>query len=224
MLVLMLGGLTGCSILAPFYFVAVLAGMDDRIPPPLEIPEDPAAKKADTPERILVVTYVPESQQIELGRIDRDLNEVIASRLALGFYAENKNFAVIYADKLADWQDEHPDWRSVDANEIGRTFKADYVIYIEVSDLTYFGHGSGRTLLQGKANLMVSVIRVGPDRGERLHSQKLLSVEYPTGRFYMATEKPFKNFRHEFLQHIAERVAWLFLPHATGDEFGRDPI
>src|SRR5262249_8250998 len=146
--------MSGCNPFAAFYFVAKMLGADERVPPPFEFKVDEG--------RIMVVTVAPLDMQIESGHIDHDLNSVITRKLIEGFALERKTkkFQISRADKTAKWQDEHPEWTTMKPGEIGKARNADYVIYVEIESISYFQPGSSRQLLQGKADLQVSVHRI----------------------------------------------------------------
>jgi hypothetical protein len=206
---------SGCNLLAPFYFVAILSGKDARVAPVFEFPPDA--------QRLLVVTYMPVGTQIEVGHFDQELDEAVARRLFEGFEADGKEIQVIKASRLAKWQDENPDWRSMEPDEIGRALKADYVVYLELDHLRFYGEGSNKTLYEGNVEVSISVVRVNEDDGEIVLPKDTLTVEFPRGR-PMATDMPISRFRREFIRRLTEQICWYFLPHETRDEFARDPF
>lgn len=210
--------LTGCSVLAPFYFVAVMLGMDNRIPPRFQFP--------DGPHRILVVTTSDLGTQVDVGHIERELNEKVARLLFERLSAERKfkGIQVIKASKLARWQDEHPDWHGKSPAEIGRALEADYVIFVEIDNFTLFEDGANRQLLQAKAEVSVSVVRVEGEEGEVVFPRDTFNFEFPKGRSIHISDITPNRFRREMLQRLAEQIVWYFVPHGFGEDFGRDPM
>jgi hypothetical protein len=215
----------GCNVLAPFYFGAILLGMDSRIPPEFQFPEPEDDQK---PIRIAVITYADANTQIEFGHIDRDLDDAIGRMLAKGIFDEKKKrIEVVKASKVHRWQDEHPDWHSIASEaEIARRLKADYLVYMEVGQLRLWDEGSSKTLFQGKAELTVAVFKVDEEEGEIVFPRKYLVVDFPKGRPIPAgNDMTLAQFRRMFITRIAQRVCWIFLPHDRGDEFeGKDPF
>lgn len=207
---------SGCSFLAPFYFMAVMAGMDGRIPPKFVLPEDA--------KRIVVVTSADTGTQIDAGHVDQELNELVSRKLFEGFSIDKKTkeIQIIRSDRLARWQDEHP--HSTDLNEIGRALNADYVIHVDVDQLDFY-QGGNRMLFQGQADIAVSVIKVnGQGDGEVVFPAESFNTEFPRGRPIPATDWSMARFRRAFLLRLAEQISWFFVPHEGSDGFGRDPF
>jgi hypothetical protein len=216
---------SGCSILAPFYFAAILIGMDSRTPPEFHFQEPEDKEKTI---RVAVLTYADLNTQIELGHVDRELDETVGRMLAKGLFEEKKKgVEVIKASKVHRWQDEHPDWHSISSEaEIGQRLKADYLVYLEVGNIRFYEEGSNKTLFQGKAEIRVSVVKVDDNEGDVVFPPKYLTVAFPKGRPIPAgNDMSMPQFRRMFLARIAERVCWIFLPHERGDEFdAKDPF
>ena len=206
--------LTGCSIFAPFYFAAIMMGYDTRMPPQFEFPEDA--------KRIVVITYTDLETQMEMGRLDREINELVSRRLFEGFGDDEDKPEIILARKVAEWQDRHPDWEDYDPAEIGRQLKADYVIYLELSELSLFEDGASKSLYHGQVEVAISVIRC--EDGELAFAKDVLAIEIPRGRPIPASEMPFRKFRRYFVSEIARRISWYFLPHDRTEEYDRDPF
>jgi hypothetical protein len=224
MLLVALGFTSGCNILAPIYFATILVGMDPRIPPRFDFPEP---EKDEPVVKIAVITESDAHTQMELGSIDRELNEAIARRLAEGLFTEKKKHVeVIKASKVHRWQDEHPDWRSITSEaEMGRRLGAAYVVYLELGNFSFYDQGSNKTLLQGKAELAVTVIKVDDDDGEVVLQREYVMVDFPKDRpIPVSGDMTPAKFRRLFLARIAERVCWTFLPHDSSEEYAKDPF
>jgi hypothetical protein len=219
--------LSGCQIFAPFYVAAMMMGYDTRIDPPFHFPEDA--------KRVVVITYCDSDTLIEMGHIDHELNELVSRMLAKGF-DEGKDQdplirltskktppEVILSSKVARWQDEHEDWRSLTPAEMGRELKADYVIYVEVGGVRIYENGSSKILYRGQAEVTVSVHRVEDELVAM--APEIISIQYPRERSIpVSPDIPPLKFRRQFLRIMAERISWFFLPHESGDEFMRDPV
>ncbi len=218
---LAIGGLSGCNLLAPLYFAAILAGMDERVPPPVLIPVD---QEAERNIRVAVLTHVPVTTRPELAQVDRDLNSLISMKLFQGFSADKKKIDVITARRVANWQSDHPDWHSMELEAIGQELNADYLIFVEIESLAFYQDGPTRHLYQGKAEVNVKLVPIREQTGADAFEDQSLTLEFPKGRAIpVDNDRSFKQFRQEFLNRLAERISWLFLPHGREDEYGRDP-
>lgn len=219
--------MAGCNLFAPFYFAAIMAGMDSRVQPGFAFP-DPDEK--DYKWRVVVVTYANEGTQLEAGPIDRELNELLSRRLHDGFTQDREPIEIILASKLAKWQDRHPDWRSLEPSEVGRALKndegrgADYVVCLEVGSLQFHEPGGGRLLYHGHAEIAISVVKVNEEGGELVLPPETLSIEFPRGRPVESSQVSPLRFKRAFLSTLATQISWLFLPHDSREEFGNEPF
>ena len=202
-----LGPVSGCSILGLAYFVGLMVGMETREKPKFGFPEEQSL-------RIVVVTRTDFGSQIELGAVDRELNEMVARKLFEGFDGEKKlkQVKVIKATKVAKWQDEHPNWHGLEPVEVGRAFQADYVIYLEVLGLNLYEDGATRNLYHGRTDVAITVVKVDDSDGEQLHQEEL-HFEYPINRPIPSADLSLARFRREFLGRLADQVSWYFVPH-----------
>lgn len=153
-------GLTGCNLLTLPFFIF---GPEPAVEPSLKrlAAED---KKKDV--KVMILTYSKMMTKPEFARVDRDLNQRLRAQLKAGFEYNKENVRVAVPRRLEEFQNENPSWYTMDLDEIGKQFGADYVIYLEVKELTLFEKGSSNTLYRGKAEINVSLIDVNnPDEG-----------------------------------------------------------
>ncbi len=120
-------------------------------------------------KKVAVVCYAPKNLLIEFPKIDDEVASQVAYRLG-----ENK-IAIIRPEYIRAWVDEHPDWEL--AEEIGKEFKADYVVQIELAAFSLY-EGDSTTLYRGRTEAYVKVMRdggrqadgrAGLHEGHRLH-------------------------------------------------------
>lgn len=214
-LMFVLASQSGCQILAPFYLGALMMGYDTRVDPLFTLPEDA--------KRVAVVTYMNLDTQVEMGRLDQELTEGVARRLFDEFGEKKGAIEVVRADKVARWQDEHPDWISFEPVDIGKALKVDYLIYLEVDRITMYEDGPNRALYRGQAAVEVAVTRI--EDGRRAFGKEVVTIEFPRDRPIPVTpEVPPQRFRKEFVRRMAERISWLFIKHDSGDEYAKDPF
>jgi hypothetical protein len=198
----------------------LLTGKDHRMEAEFVFPENP-----DRAIRVAVLTCTETGNLLRgYGRIDKDLNELVSRRLDEGFLAEKESdkIHIVMASHVAKWQDEHPNWRDLSPAEIGKALKADYVILLEVDNLSFFD-GGDRQLLHGRADITVSVIDVTQGDGDPVKPPTILHSEYPKDR-PIYNPVPFTNFRRDFLKRMAEQVSNHFLPHEIVHEISSDPF
>lgn len=208
----------GCNPFAPILFGYYLTGQDMEQRILFKFPDDT--------KRIAVVCYTPHAARLELGHFDRDLNEQIARHIFDYFDSKRINYKkeVVKASRVHKWQDAHPHWMNLDPGEIGRALGVDYLVYIEMDQLSIFEESSHRTLYKGHANATVNVFRIAPENHELVYTNKSLTIDYPTkDRPIPVDSISFKLFRDRMVEHMAKRLSWVFVPHETGDTFDREP-
>jgi hypothetical protein len=126
-----------------------------------------------------------------------------------------RKVSVVDERELADWVDKH-DWH--DYREVGRALKADMVVGI---DLERFELARGSTLLQGQADVRLAVYDV--HQGQRLwEPDRSLSVKFPPNSPYSSSDRKEDDFRRQFLDVLAERVARHFYAYDSRKDFALD--
>jgi hypothetical protein len=206
---------TGCNMLSlPFF----LLGPE---------PKDPAVLKKITPEdkkkeaRVVILTYVGTELRSELLRADRDLSEKLAEELREAFKADEEKVSIVQPRKVQEFKNQHPGWKDMDLEEIGKHFSADYVIYLEIEDLNLYKQGSFNDLYQGHLRIAVTLMDV--KRPDESPQTKEFDCKYPTdtkgGASAVDIGKGPEVFREEFLRYAAKQLSWYFVDHPTRDGY-----
>ena len=103
--------------------------------------------------------------------------------------------------------------------EIGRHFKTDWVIFLDIVDMSLYEKGPGNMLFHGQTEIKVSLFDV--KHPEELPHEKYYTGQYPSenfGKIVSATDMSANQFRRNFLDYIAERISWYFTAHFTASE------
>ncbi len=165
--------------------------------------------------RVAILTYSTDLEtRPELIQADRQLSEMLAHKLVELCQANNENVTIVNPHKVDEFKISHPNWQQEpNLSAIGRQFKADYLIYIEVSRLSMYENGSKQTLYHGQASLSVQVVDVSKPDESPLPKQ--VSFVYPDARGPIPVEdmQPME-FRQKFLGYLAWRLArnWTAVP------------
>lgn len=210
-----------CSVAGLGYLAGVLMGLDTRVEARFTFPKQ---ARDDHPYRILVITNADLGTQLDMGHVDRQLNDLVARKIFEGLEADGKKYKVIDAKKVEKWQDEHHNWRTLAPNEIGQALEAGYVVYLEVENISFFEDGTRRQLLQGRADVGVTVWEVNDNGGNVVFGPDVHSCEFPKGRPVSASDLALVKFRRAFLSRLAEEISWFFIPHDSGLDYGREPF
>lgn len=202
--------LVGCNPFALFLIPAHVAGWGDKANIKWHFPDDA--------KRVAIVVHMPNHNQLEVGHFDRDINTALSRKVA--DYVK-KRPEIILAGKVNKWLDEHQEWKT--PYDIGRGLKADHVVFIEVRRVTFYDREGWTHMYKGTAEMSIGLYRVGNDVDEAqpINGPETVTLRYPnTNRPVFATEITQVQFREAFVRHVAERLSWYFVPHASNLEYG----
>jgi hypothetical protein len=202
----------GCNMMSlPFF---LLAGMDPKHDPKCKL----AAKDKEKEVKVVVLTSSHVESRPELLRSDSELNLLLSRHMERGFKTNKDNIKVVPANKVEKFKNEHPNWKRTRPEEIGRHFGADYVIDLEINELSLYEAGSGNQLFRGKCDVSVVVVQV--NRPEEPYYQDTYRGLYPKTRGPIAAEdSSLPQFRQAFLNQAAKELSWWFTAHPTSDDF-----
>jgi len=122
---------------------------------------------------------------------------------------------VIDQAKVAQWCDNNP-WEEYP--QVGKALKAERVVGI---DLEYFNIYEGQTLYQGKANATIRIYDC-TDGGKVVFEKHLPQSVYPPNTCIPTSDLQEAEFRHEFLQVLADQIARHFYAHDTHADLAQD--
>ena len=165
--------------------------------------------------KVAILTYSTDLEtRPELIQADRQLAEMLAAKLRDLCEANNENVTIVNPHKVEEFKSSHPNWQQEpNLADIGRQFKADYLIYIEISSLSMYEKGGGQQLYHGQAGLSVQVVDVHKPDESPLPRQ--VSFVYPEARGPVPVDdmQP-AEFRQKFLGFLAWRLArnWTAVP------------
>jgi hypothetical protein len=206
--------LIGCGVnpLALILIPAHVLGYGDKVNIKFNFPDD--AKK------VAVVVHMPTHNQVDVGHFDRDVNNVLAKKIA--DYTQKKP-DVYLAGKVHKWLDEHHDWKT--PYDIGRGLHADHVVFIEMRKVSFFERDGWTHVYKGSAEVSVGVYRIGndADEAEPIFGPETMTIRFPnTIKPIYSDDVTVSQFREAFVRHVAERLSWTFVPHASNLEYSDD--
>src|SRR5262249_158792 len=143
-------------------------------------------------------------------KVDRELSRMVAMQLQEGFKKNEEKVAIVPISQVEKYKDEHPNWHSMDSEEIGKHFRADYVINLEINSISLYEPGSSNTLYRGRTSISVNVADVhSPSEGPKFSHEYI--CEYPRARGPVpAGDSNPAQFRQLFLTVVARELSWLF--------------
>jgi hypothetical protein len=111
----------------------------------------------------------------------------------------------------------------MDPVDVGKHFQADFVIDLEIGNLSLYEPGSANQLYRGQVDeINVRVVDVEkPEEGPIY--EEAYSCSYPKTRGPVpVTDGNARGFRQAFLSHIAKELSWRFTAHPTDDDYSCD--
>jgi len=157
---------------------------------------------------VAVVCFAPREMQLEFPNIDDEIAAQVAFRLG-----ENK-ITIVKPDYVRAWIDAHPKWEL--AEEIGREFKANYVVEIELSSFSLY-EGTSTTLFRGRTEADIHVTEVDEGgHGDRIFSKEL-DFHFPVRVPRSSTEGDLIPFKREYISRLSDKIGWMFYESYNGD-------
>lgn len=157
---------------------------------------------------VAVVCFAPREMLLEFPNIDDEIAAQVAYRLG-----ENK-ITIVKPDYVRAWIDAHPKWEL--AEEIGREFKANYVVEIELSTFSLY-EGTSTTLFRGRTEADIHVTEVDEGgHGDRIFSKEL-DFHFPVRVPRSSTEGELIPFKREYISRLSDKIGWMFYESYNGD-------
>ncbi len=138
----------------------------------------------------------------------------ISRQIGLKLKANVSSLTLVDSQDVDRWMDENQ-WE--DAVEIGRAFKADKVVLVELENFSVL---LGQTLYQGKANYVLKVIDC--KTGDIDFEVTPNPVSWPANSAIPTQDKPENKFRAQFIGVVADQIARHFYAYDARNYFAED--
>ncbi len=192
---------------------------------PMRPPECPlASTNKDKTVKVVILGQSPLETRPEFNGVDRELSTLLSHAMQESF-KKNEEKVVMVANGLVEkFKDEHPNWKEIGALEIGKHFHADYVIAMDVNQISLYEPGSAKTLFRGRCDISINVVDVlmhteGPKFNEEY------STEYPKARGPIAADScSSSEFHKAFLKVAPRELTWRFSAHPLEEVCRDEPL
>jgi hypothetical protein len=167
--------------------------------------------------KVVLWAYSQLDVRTELIQADRQLTDVLAKQLRTTSEENQEKVTIVSPRKVEEYKNTHPNWKSLDPLEIGRYFKADYVVSLEIDEFSLYAPNAQRMMYQGRIHILVSLADVNnPDESLSPHE---FSDHFPSEARggIDSLDMPVGMFRQQFLAHVAKQLSFLFVPHQKRD-------
>jgi hypothetical protein len=180
-----------------------------------EYPLKPQPKHEKEEVKVVVLTSCAPGISSEMIGIDKLLSTEIIPLLETRCTENKEKVKVLKSAPLDKYKRENPDWRSKQPVEFGEYFKADYVIDIEVRDISLYEPGTHRELMQGRATVQVTAYDMSKPLKEPSFAPPEMNFEFPKGHPVLVLDEPVTTFRQRFIKRIANDVVLPFTAHTS---------
>ena len=195
--------MAGCQ---QFVILGYLLGGPPSIEPDFD--KETGLSMKDKDKTVAVVCFAPKEMLLEFPHIDHEIAAHVSYQLG-----ENK-ITIIKPDYVSAWVQSHPKWEL--AEEIGREFKADYVIEIELSEFGLY-EGTSTTLYRGRTEADIHVTEMDQaGHGDRIFSKEL-DFHFPIRVPRSSSEQELLPFKREYISRLSEKIGWMFYESFNGD-------
>ena len=204
LLSLVVGISQGCS---PIAMIGYLLAGPPSIEPDFEA--ETGLSMEGGKKKVAVVCFAPKDLLIEFPQIDDEVAAQVAYRL------NEHGISIIQPEYIRAWVDEHPDWELPE--EIGREFKADFVVQVELAAFSLY-EGDSTTLYRGRTEAYVKVCAMEEDHkgGEQVFTKDIDFI-FPSAIPRSAYDTTQTRFKREYISRLSEKIGWLFYEHFNGD-------
>jgi hypothetical protein len=161
-------------------------------------------------KKVVVVCRQASGMEFSDPNVAKDLDKLVSDRLTKNCY----KITVVDPSKVQQWEDENS-WDEF--LTVGRAMKAELVVGI---DLEQFSIRQGQTVYQGKANATVKVVDC--KTGKQTFRKAIPPLVYPPNHVLSTADRQEAEFRGEFEEVLAERLARFFYAHDPNDDVGLD--
>jgi len=176
--------------------------VDDKIPATHKL-----AVKGKEVTVCVLANFAKLETRSDLVPAESELPELVAQQLRKRCQ-ENKEKVKIIPPARTRSYSQAADSRSL--KEIGKHFQADYVIVLEIQDLTLYEKASSNLLYRGNIDLQVRVVDLNQQEGDGTVFSEYYRGEFPGSRPVDASEMNIAQFRQRFLNKVAADVARFF--------------
>jgi hypothetical protein len=167
--------------------------------------------------KVVILTYNRMDLRPELLQVDRQLTEMLGDQLATLSKENGEKLTIVPPRRVEEYKNTHPSRRGHDPAEVGQFFHADYVIYLELNEMSLYEKGSANQMYRGRAHVSVSLVDV--NNPDDVREPREFTCVYPSEARAMdvSPEVPLALFRQQFLGCMARKLSYYFAAHSMHD-------
>jgi hypothetical protein len=202
----------GCN---PILLTAYLFNGAEDPKNPAEFPLKPRPKHEKDEVRVVVLTSCVPGISTDMIGVDRLLAAELIPMLEAKCVENKEKIKVLKSAPIDTYKKDNPDWRKQHPMDIGQHFNADYVIDIEVLDISIYEPGTSRRLMRGRSKVAVAAYDMSSKLRDPAFNPPEFNFTYPRGHEVSVDEVPASTFRQKFVKRIASDLVIQFTAHKS---------
>jgi hypothetical protein len=157
--------------------------------------------------RIVVMAANGPGMTWEFAGVDRDVAVQSAKQIAEGTAKEKIPIKIIRPEDVDRYKTSHPNWRTMELNQIAKELNADYLIDVSITGIGLYQSGAGNIVYQGWVTADVVVHQSGQStpKHEYHHNTKMP----PSAGDSM----PAAQYKSEVVKRFASELAMRHMKH-----------
>jgi hypothetical protein len=206
----------GCDLASMSYF---LWPGSDNIDAQCKL-TPPKGKKETTV--VLMASFASLETRPEFQTVDRELCERLAVELKKRADGNKEKVKIVPYYQVKSYLNKELDAHVVDKREVAKHFNADYVINLEINNMSLY-EGSYRQLFRGTTEISVTAFKVDQPSGEGPILEEVYQTEYPTsGPIDAGGGNSVLQFRTLFLSRLAKDLSRYFEAYPHDEKYDFD--
>lgn len=208
----------GCSPITMFNFLLV-PWIDNKVPPRCKLAPTEKDKEVNV---VILCDFANLETRPELMPVERELCDRLALTLRKRFEANKEKISFVPHARVRSFLNRNRDSGLMSAQEIGKHFKADYVINLEIDQLHLYERGSWNRLFRGHTEIAVKAFNVTQPSDEALIFEDIYHCEYPASNPIDANDTSVAQFRSQFVNRITRDLARWFAAYPIDEKVDMD--
>ena len=188
-------------------------------PDPIEAPKCSLVIKGKEAKVVIIAAHAMLPSDYTLMRSDWELSQRLTQLLEERFKENQEQVKVVKPSQVKTYMNKNPKWRELPPQEIGKHFKADWVINLEINSISLFDKSSANFFYHGNADITVTVTDAHKPIGEGEVYALPYQVEYPKTNPLERSEMGVNQFRAKFIERIAKDLAQQFASHPPREKY-----
>lgn len=202
----------GCN---PLNLAGFIFGGNEKVPAPYPLAFKDGPKKDKDEIVVVLLPHITQNNNQSFFSTERELAAELA-RVLPEMAKENKNkkkLRVVSPLQVDKFKKDNPDWKTMNAVEIGQKLNADFVLDIELSKVRlYQPNTGGERIYEGRADVSVTIYEIDGANSKQRDNYPL-SYSYPKGTYRDGSAISESQFKKEYIEQLAVEISERHVDH-----------